>query len=195
MPLTIPYSLTFPPPTSRAVGFSISPPLGLPSPRQRCDKKTDYSATPRAVSLYLSGPHHSSRTAPTVCNVHCSHTPSQSGTCWFKRGYVIWGLGEGSRGPRALPESPLSHEELLTLFSPIAQMYGRYTQDLGAFAKEEAARIRLAGPEPWRSPLSPPAPLELLEYGQSRCARCRSETLGLGRGSGCAVLGGTEAMH
>ncbi|XP_036208013.1 chloride channel protein 2 isoform X2 [Myotis myotis] len=52
-------------------------------------------------------------------------------------------------------------------------MYGRYTQDLGAFAKEEAARIRLAGPEPWRSPLSPPAPLELLEYGQSRCARCR----------------------
>ncbi|XP_027989761.2 chloride channel protein 2 [Eptesicus fuscus] len=52
-------------------------------------------------------------------------------------------------------------------------MYGRYTQDLGAFAKEEAARIRLAGPKPWRSPLSPPAPLELLEYGQSRCARCR----------------------
>lgn len=55
-------------------------------------------------------------------------------------------------------------------------MYGRYTQDLGAFAKEEAARIRLGGPEPWRSPPSSPAPLELLEYGQSRCARCRSET-------------------
>ncbi|XP_003802911.1 chloride channel protein 2 [Otolemur garnettii] len=52
-------------------------------------------------------------------------------------------------------------------------MYGRYTQDLGAFAKEEAARIRLGGPEPWRGPLSPRAPPELLEYGQSRCARCR----------------------
>uniref|UniRef100_A0A2K6G0K9 Chloride channel protein 2 n=1 Tax=Propithecus coquereli TaxID=379532 RepID=A0A2K6G0K9_PROCO len=52
-------------------------------------------------------------------------------------------------------------------------MYGRYTQDLGAFAKEEAARIRLGGPEPWRGPPSPRAPPELLEYGQSRCARCR----------------------
>ncbi|XP_023381862.1 chloride channel protein 2 isoform X3 [Pteropus vampyrus] len=52
-------------------------------------------------------------------------------------------------------------------------MYGRYTQDLGAFAKEEAARIRLGGPDPWRSPLSPRAPPELLEYGQSRCAPCR----------------------
>ncbi|XP_062950775.1 chloride channel protein 2 [Cynocephalus volans] len=52
-------------------------------------------------------------------------------------------------------------------------MYGRYTQDLGAFAKEEAARIRLGGPEPWKGPPSPRAPPELLEYGQSRCARCR----------------------
>ncbi|XP_037695147.1 chloride channel protein 2 isoform X2 [Choloepus didactylus] len=52
-------------------------------------------------------------------------------------------------------------------------MYGRYTQDLGAFAKEEAARIRLGGPEPWRGPPSPRTPPELLEYGQSRCAHCR----------------------
>ncbi|XP_075412262.1 chloride channel protein 2 [Tenrec ecaudatus] len=52
-------------------------------------------------------------------------------------------------------------------------MYGRYTQDLGAFAKEEAARIRLGGPEPWRAPPSPRTPPELLEYGQSRCAPCR----------------------
>ncbi|XP_068402454.1 chloride channel protein 2 isoform X5 [Eschrichtius robustus] len=52
-------------------------------------------------------------------------------------------------------------------------MYGRYTQDLGAFAKEEAARIRLGGPEPWRGPPSPRAAPELLEYGQSRCTRCR----------------------
>ncbi|XP_012588122.1 PREDICTED: chloride channel protein 2 isoform X2 [Condylura cristata] len=52
-------------------------------------------------------------------------------------------------------------------------MYGRYTQDLGAFAKEEAARIRLGGPETWRGPPSPRTPPELLEYGQSRCAPCR----------------------
>ncbi|XP_033618488.1 chloride channel protein 2 isoform X1 [Fukomys damarensis] len=51
-------------------------------------------------------------------------------------------------------------------------MYGRYTQELGAFAKEEAARIRLGGPEPWKGPPSPRAPPELLEYGQSRCAPC-----------------------
>ncbi|XP_017721701.1 PREDICTED: chloride channel protein 2 isoform X3 [Rhinopithecus bieti] len=52
-------------------------------------------------------------------------------------------------------------------------MYGRYTQDLGAFAKEEAARIRLGGPEPWKGPPSPRAAPELLEYGRSHCARCR----------------------
>ncbi|KAJ6653841.1 hypothetical protein lerEdw1_008638 [Lerista edwardsae] len=52
-------------------------------------------------------------------------------------------------------------------------MYGRYTQDLGAFAKDEAARIRLQQ-ERWKpcakERLRPP---ELLEYDQSRCARCR----------------------
>lgn len=52
-------------------------------------------------------------------------------------------------------------------------MYGRYTQDLGAFAKEEAARIRLGGPETWRGPPSPRTPPELLEYRKSRCAPCR----------------------
>ncbi|XP_027731112.1 chloride channel protein 2 isoform X1 [Vombatus ursinus] len=52
-------------------------------------------------------------------------------------------------------------------------MYGRYTQDLSTFAKEEAARIRLGGAEHWKGPPSPRAPPELLEYGQSRCARCR----------------------
>ncbi|KAM9582956.1 chloride channel protein 2 isoform 2-T2 [Trichechus inunguis] len=52
-------------------------------------------------------------------------------------------------------------------------MYGRYTQDLGAFAKEEAARIRLGGPEPRRGPPSPRTSPELLEYGQNHCAWCR----------------------
>ncbi|NP_001166401.1 chloride channel protein 2 [Cavia porcellus] len=66
--------------------------------------------------------------------------------------------GEGME-PRAL-----QYEQTL--------MYGRYTQELGAFAKEEAARIRLGGPEPWKGPPSPRVPPELLEYGQSRCAPC-----------------------
>ncbi|XP_061493432.1 chloride channel protein 2 isoform X2 [Rhineura floridana] len=52
-------------------------------------------------------------------------------------------------------------------------MYGRYTQDLGAYAKDEAARIRLQK-ERWKlSPKECLRPSELLEYDQSRCARCR----------------------
>uniref|UniRef100_A0A670I805 Chloride voltage-gated channel 2 n=1 Tax=Podarcis muralis TaxID=64176 RepID=A0A670I805_PODMU len=52
-------------------------------------------------------------------------------------------------------------------------MYGRYTQDLGAYAKDEAARIRLQQ-ERWKpSPKDRLRPSELLEYDQSRCARCR----------------------
>ncbi|XP_008829525.1 chloride channel protein 2 isoform X1 [Nannospalax galili] len=70
------------------------------------------------------------------------------------------GTAEEGMEPRAL-----QYEQTL--------MYGRYTQELGAFAKEEAARIRLGGPEPWKGPPSPRAPPELLEYGQSPCARCR----------------------
>ncbi|KAI5618744.1 chloride channel, voltage-sensitive 2b [Silurus asotus] len=52
------------------------------------------------------------------------------------------------------------------------RMYGRYTQDLGVFAKEEAARLREEATfrrlvtERSRS-------LELLEYDKSRCAKCR----------------------
>ncbi|KAH0624204.1 hypothetical protein JD844_007739 [Phrynosoma platyrhinos] len=53
-------------------------------------------------------------------------------------------------------------------------MYGRYTQDLGAFAKDEAARIRLQQ-ERWKpSSKERLRPSELLEYDQSRCTRCRS---------------------
>uniref|UniRef100_A0A8U8ATY4 Chloride channel protein 2 n=1 Tax=Geospiza parvula TaxID=87175 RepID=A0A8U8ATY4_GEOPR len=45
-------------------------------------------------------------------------------------------------------------------------MYGRYTQDLGTFAKDEAARLRLQeGDTP-----QPRHPSELLEYTQGRCA-------------------------
>ncbi|NXL86816.1 CLCN2 protein, partial [Alectura lathami] len=51
-------------------------------------------------------------------------------------------------------------------------MYGRYTQDLGTFAKDEAARLRLQqeqgdGDAPRRRRLS-----ELLEHSQERCAPC-----------------------
>ncbi|XP_062417004.1 chloride channel protein 2-like isoform X6 [Pungitius pungitius] len=44
-------------------------------------------------------------------------------------------------------------------------MYGRYTQELGAYAKEEAARLRESGQRGGR-------PLDLLEY-KGRCAKCR----------------------
>uniref|UniRef100_A0A4W4DT19 Chloride channel protein 2 n=1 Tax=Electrophorus electricus TaxID=8005 RepID=A0A4W4DT19_ELEEL len=55
-------------------------------------------------------------------------------------------------------------------------MYGRYTQDLGVFAKEEAARLREEAAfrrlvtERSRS-------FDLLEYDKSRCAKCRICTL------------------
>lgn len=96
----------------------------------------------------------------------------------------------GRRGVGAgVPTQPTSGNAPIF---PIAQMYGRYTQDLGAFAKEEAARIRLGGPETWRGPPSSQAPLELLEYGQSRCARCRSETwVGVGDLAVLCYAGGT----
>ncbi|XP_039929795.1 chloride channel protein 2 isoform X2 [Hirundo rustica] len=48
-------------------------------------------------------------------------------------------------------------------------MYGRYTQDLGTFAKDEAARLRLQEGDTPR----PRRPSELLEYSQGRCAPCR----------------------
>uniref|UniRef100_A0A3B4DJU3 4Fe-4S ferredoxin-type domain-containing protein n=1 Tax=Pygocentrus nattereri TaxID=42514 RepID=A0A3B4DJU3_PYGNA len=53
-----------------------------------------------------------------------------------------------------------------------AAMYGRYTQELGVYAKEEAARLREEAAfrrlvtERSRS-------LDLLEYDKSRCAKCR----------------------
>ncbi|XP_039569625.1 chloride channel protein 2 isoform X3 [Passer montanus] len=48
-------------------------------------------------------------------------------------------------------------------------MYGRYTQDLGTFAKDEAARLRLQEGDA----AVPRRPSELLEYTQGRCAPCR----------------------
>ncbi|XP_039212443.1 chloride channel protein 2 isoform X1 [Crotalus tigris] len=52
-------------------------------------------------------------------------------------------------------------------------MYGRYTQDLGAFAKDEAARVRLQQ-EHWKfSPKERLRSSEFLEYDHGRCACCR----------------------
>ncbi|XP_033978122.1 chloride channel protein 2-like isoform X1 [Trematomus bernacchii] len=50
-------------------------------------------------------------------------------------------------------------------------MYGRYTQELGVYAKEEAARLREGGGQR-RS-----RTLDLHEYDKSRCAKCRICTL------------------
>uniref|UniRef100_A0A3Q3L9Y7 Chloride channel protein 2 n=1 Tax=Mastacembelus armatus TaxID=205130 RepID=A0A3Q3L9Y7_9TELE len=50
-------------------------------------------------------------------------------------------------------------------------MYGRYTQELGVYAKEEAARLRESGQR--RSVSERSRALDLLEYDKGRCARCR----------------------
>ncbi|XP_028320092.1 chloride channel protein 2 isoform X2 [Gouania willdenowi] len=49
-------------------------------------------------------------------------------------------------------------------------MYGRYTQELGVYAKEEAARLRESGQ---RKSISATRNLDLLEYNKGRCAKCR----------------------
>lgn len=52
-------------------------------------------------------------------------------------------------------------------------MYGRYTQDLGTFAKDEAARLRLQQEQGDDGTPQARRPSELLEYSQGRCApRC-----------------------
>ncbi|KAM8853275.1 chloride channel protein 2-like isoform X6 [Synchiropus splendidus] len=50
-------------------------------------------------------------------------------------------------------------------------MYGRYTQELGVYAKEEAARLRESGQR--RSLSDRSRNLDLLEYDKGRCAKCR----------------------
>ncbi|NXV44911.1 CLCN2 protein, partial [Uria aalge] len=52
-------------------------------------------------------------------------------------------------------------------------MYGRYTQDLGTFAKDEAARLRLQQGQGEGDTPRPRRPSELLEYTQGRCGPCR----------------------
>ncbi|KAM6304814.1 chloride channel protein 2 [Aegotheles albertisi] len=56
-------------------------------------------------------------------------------------------------------------------------MYGRYTQDLGTFAKDEAARLRLQQRHGEGGIPRPRRPSELLEYTQGHCAPCRVCTL------------------
>lgn len=69
-------------------------------------------------------------------------------------------------------------------------MYGRYTQDLGTFAKDEAARLRLQQEQGDDGTPQPRRPSELLEYSQGRCApRC-----GEG-GTGKAGGGHTHGDH
>uniref|UniRef100_A0A8C7HHC4 Chloride voltage-gated channel 2 n=1 Tax=Oncorhynchus kisutch TaxID=8019 RepID=A0A8C7HHC4_ONCKI len=59
---------------------------------------------------------------------------------------------------------------------PLQYMYGRYTQELGVYAKEEAARLREEGGRR-RSVTERSRSLELLEYDKGRCAKCRICTL------------------
>ncbi|KAM6064055.1 chloride channel protein 2 isoform 3-T3 [Theristicus caerulescens] len=69
-------------------------------------------------------------------------------------------MASDSEGQRAL-----QYEQTL--------MYGRYTQDLGTFAKDEAARLRLQQGQGEGGTPRPRRPSELLEYTQGRCAPCR----------------------
>ncbi|XP_062901765.1 chloride channel protein 2-like isoform X1 [Mobula hypostoma] len=52
-------------------------------------------------------------------------------------------------------------------------MYGRYTQDLGVFAREEAARLRQEKDHIRVFSREHAKRAELIEYDRSRCARCR----------------------
>uniref|UniRef100_A0A4W5L1L4 Chloride voltage-gated channel 2 n=1 Tax=Hucho hucho TaxID=62062 RepID=A0A4W5L1L4_9TELE len=54
----------------------------------------------------------------------------------------------------------------------LTSMYGRYTEELGAYAKEEAARLREAGVRR-HSVTKRARSLELLENDKGRCAKCR----------------------
>ncbi|XP_077578498.1 chloride channel protein 2-like isoform X6 [Stigmatopora nigra] len=54
-------------------------------------------------------------------------------------------------------------------------MYGRYTQELGVYAKEEAARLRESGQR--LSITERSRKLDLLQYDKGRCAKCRICTL------------------
>ncbi|XP_015727380.1 chloride channel protein 2 isoform X1 [Coturnix japonica] len=80
---------------------------------------------------------------------------------------------------RAEPLLPGSEERCLGPHpgAGSATMYGRYTQDLGTFAKDEAARLRLKQEHEDSGTPRPRRPSELLEYSQGRCAPC----------CGCAV--------
>lgn len=51
-------------------------------------------------------------------------------------------------------------------------MYGRYTQELGAYAKEEAARLREDGALRRTTSVRGQAP-ELMEYEKDPCAKCQ----------------------
>lgn len=174
-------------------GFPPTPPQRCPPPGSAVRRGLIILPPPALCPCTLAVPSLWQDSSHSLQCALFSH-PKPKRDLWVQEGiYNLVGgvLGEEEwrpQGPRWIPPQP---RRAANPVFPIAQMYGRYTQDLGAFAKEEAARIRLAGPEPWRSPLSSPAPLELLEYGQSRCARCRSETW-VGQG---IWLGGTEAIH
>ncbi|XP_074734725.1 chloride channel protein 2 isoform X4 [Strix uralensis] len=80
---------------------------------------------------------------------------------------VPTGFGSKARSPPAFPGAGSAG----TLSS--TTMYGRYTQELGTFAKDEAARLRLQQGHGEGDTSRPRHPSELLEYTQGRCAPCR----------------------
>uniref|UniRef100_A0A3Q1CI65 Chloride channel 2c n=1 Tax=Amphiprion ocellaris TaxID=80972 RepID=A0A3Q1CI65_AMPOC len=68
----------------------------------------------------------------------------------------------------------MESQNILSLKLPNREkMYGRYTQELGVYAKEEAARLRESGQR--RSVSDRSRTLDLLEYDKGRCAKCRTQ--------------------
>lgn len=80
----------------------------------------------------------------------------------------------------SLPSLPFLHhlhESLLFLSSLNTQMYGRYTQELGVYAKEEAARLRDGGVRDGgglrRNTSVRSRVADVQEYEKDPCAKCQ----------------------
>uniref|UniRef100_A0A8B9ZLK3 Chloride channel protein 2 n=1 Tax=Anas zonorhyncha TaxID=75864 RepID=A0A8B9ZLK3_9AVES len=142
-------------------GQSPPAPCALPVPRCRCRvpaAEAERGREPPPGSAPGPAPHGPGGAAAAA------GTGTGTGT-----GTVVSSGSTGTMATESAEQRALQYEQTL--------MYGRYTQDLGTFAKDEAARLRLQQEQGDDGTPQARRPSELLEYSQSRCApRC-----------GCAV--------
>uniref|UniRef100_A0A493SSI9 Chloride channel protein 2 n=1 Tax=Anas platyrhynchos platyrhynchos TaxID=8840 RepID=A0A493SSI9_ANAPP len=155
-----PGGLRVPPGRPRA-GQSPPAPCALPVPRCRCRvpaAEAERGREPPPGSAPGPAPHGPGGAAAAA------GTGTGTGT-----GTARSSGSTGTMATESAEQRALQYEQTL--------MYGRYTQDLGTFAKDEAARLRLQQEQGDDGTPQARRPSELLEYSQSRCApRC-----------GCAV--------